>query len=175
MNDVLKEKTDSQIKSLKRRENLFDKVLKSGKTIDEIKALNRVEYNKLLGTKIGTSKKSLQGQHRLLDQLNYHIKDVVVYHTDKNKIKDKEYKNFINRRGRELVQKEGQYSTVEVKYKTSSKWIKYSDKASYLKQLQQLEADYDDDYELVFHDFKKYSKFIEANFKEIIKQKGIKV
>lgn len=174
MKDVLKGKTDSEIRSLKRRQNLFDKVLKSGKSIDNIITLNRIEYNKLMGTKIGT-KKSLKGQHRLLEQLNYHIKDVSVYHSDKNKIKDKEYRAFIDKRGRELVKKEGQYTVVEIKYKTESRWVKYDDKASYLKQIQELEASYGDEYELIFYDFKKYAKFVEAEFNKIIRAKGIKV
>jgi hypothetical protein len=175
LKDVLKGKSESQIKSLKRRQNLFDKVLKSGKSIDEIKQLNRSEYNKLMGTKIGTKKEALKSQHRLLDQLNFHIQDVSIYHSDKNKIKDKEYRAFINRRGRELVQKDGQYTVVEVKYKDSSKWIKYDNKKNYLKQLQELESSYGDKYELIFYDFKTYESFIESEFRKTIKAKGVKV
>lgn len=174
MYDVLKDKTQSEINSLKRRQSLFDKVLKSGKDITEIQLLSKAEYNKLMGTNIKT-KKSHEAQLRVLEQINQNIRDVSIYHSDKNKIKDKQYRSFIDKRGRELFKKEGQYTIVEIKYKTESRWVKYGDKVSYLKQIQELEASYGDEYELIFYDYKKYAEFIEADFRKTIKIKGITI
>jgi hypothetical protein len=166
---------ESDLRSLKRRQNLFDKVLKSGKTISELQSLSRIEYNKIMGTK-AKNKKSLAGQHRLLNQLNYHVKDVADYHIKKNKIVNKSYKSFVNEEGRKLVKLEGDYTILEVRYSSdNSKWIKYADKSSLTEQLKKLEASYGKNYELIYYDFKKYAGFLESQFDKMISQKGIKI
>jgi hypothetical protein len=99
-----------------------------------------------MGTK-AKNKKSLAGQHRLLNQLNYHVKDVSEYHIKKTKIVNKQYKKFINEEGRrlvqlELVQLEGDYTVLEVRYSDNSKWIKFNNRDSLAKQLKKVEASY---------------------------------
>jgi hypothetical protein len=163
------------LRSLKRRQNLFDKVLKSGKSISEIQQLNLKEYNNLMGTK-GKKKGYLAGQHRLLNQLNYHVKDITDFHIKKQKIVNDNYKKFVNEEGRRLVQLEGEYTILEVKYsEDNSKWIKYENKASLTEQLKKVEDAYGKDYELIYYDFKKYAGFLEQQFDKMIKQKGIKI
>ena len=173
MNDVLKGKSKNEISSIKRRENLLDKVVKSGKSIEEIKQLDYKEYNKLLGTNISRKKDSLKAQHRLLDQLNYHIDDVTNYHVQKNKITSESYKEFLHTESRKLVRKEGQYTIVEVKYPTESKWIKYDTKKSLERQLAKLTESYGSNYKLLFYKFKNYQSFIDKEFQDLIQKKGI--
>ena len=175
MVSVLNDKTKSEISTLKRRENLFDKILKSGKGINEVKSLSLKDYNELMGTKV-KKQDSLKAQHRLLDQLNQNVKQVSNYHIEKNKIVDKPYREFIHKRSRELLAKEGQYNIVEVSFKDGSvKWIKYADDKSFQFQLDKIKASFGGDFELIFHDYKKYASFIDKAFKSIVKAKGIKI
>ena len=175
MVSVLNDKTKSEISTLKRRENLFDKILKSGKGINEVKSLSLKDYNELMGTKV-KKQDSLKAQHRLLDQLNTNVKEVANYHIEKNKIVDKPYREFIHKRSRELLAKEGQYNIVEVSFKDGSvKWIKYVDDKSFQFQLEKIKEAYGSDFELIFHDYKKYASFIDKAFKSIVKAKGIKI
>ncbi len=163
----------SEERSLIRRQNLFDKVLKTGINIKEIKRLDIKEYNKLMGTKV-KKKASLLAQHRLLDQLNYYVQDVSKYHIKKNQIINENYKRFVNEEGRRLVQKEGDYTVLEIRYtKDDSRWIKFKDKKGLAEQLKKLEASYGKNYELFFYDFKKYASFIEKQFDKITRNKGI--
>jgi len=183
MVSVLDDKSKSEISTLKRRENLFDKILKSGKSINEVKSLSLKDYNELMGTNVGARCKteakkqvSLKAQHRLLDQLNTNVKQVANYHIEKSKIVDKPYREFIHKRSRELLAKEGQYNIVEVSFKDGSvKWIKYDNDKAFQYQLGKIKEAYGSAFELIFHDYKKYASFIDKTFKALVKAKGIKI
>ena len=181
MTSQLEGKDKSQISTLKRRENLFDKILKSGKSINELKSLSIKEWNNVIRDKKGNKSKiktlaSLKGKHRLLDQLNQNVKQISNYHIEKHRILDKPYREFIHKRSRELLAKEGQYNIVEVSFKDGSvKWIKYDNDKAFQYQLNKIKEAYGSNFELIFHDYKKYATFIDKVFKSIVKAKGIKI
>ena len=176
--------SESEIKTLKRRQNLMEKVLNSNKSIDQLLLLNVNQWNKALGVKVGervkTQKKkliSLNAQKRLLRQLNQNIKSVTNYHIEKTNVKNVEIQESIKRESHRVLRKRGQYTIVEVQYPSGeSKWIKYTDKKNYEWQLGKLREQYGKNYILIFHDLKLYApEFTTKEFDDIIKAKGIEV
>jgi len=175
MNESFRDKSQSEIKSLKRRQSLYQNVLNTNLSITELQALDLKEYNTVMRKDIKTIE-SLNGQKRLLNQLNIHIKDIEKYHFEKNDIENKAIKEAIVLEGRRLVQKEGQYTTVEVAYNDgTSKWIKFANQKDYKRQLDKVRERYGTNYTLIFHRFNKYAVFFDKQFAEQIESLGIKI
>lgn len=80
-----KPKTKSQISLL---EGLYDKILASGYTADQLIKMNRSEYNKALGKKI-TSESSFKAQIRRVNQIQDNIQEVEKAYIEKRTDKSK--------------------------------------------------------------------------------------
>lgn len=173
-NDTLKGKSKNEINSLKRRENFASKMIDKGLTVDEVKRMNRKQFNQTFGTKKRTNK-SLQAEFRIIEQINIHIKDVGNYHIEKHGITNDNKIIFEQQELRRLVQKEGQYSIVELKYVDDSKWIKFSNERELRKQLDKLKDDYGKEFKVLFYEFKNYAEFVSEQFNKMIKSKGVKI
>lgn len=176
--------SESEIKTLKRRQNLIEKVLNSNKTIDQLLLLNLNQWNKALGVKVGervkTQKKklkSLNAQKRLLRQLNTNVKQVTRYHLEKTNVKNIQIQESVKREAHRVLRKRGQYTIVEVQYPFGeTRWIKYTNERNYKWQLGKLSEQYGKNYLLIFHDFKLYPpEFTTKEFEGILKVKGIEV
>lgn len=174
LDDVLKGKTKEEIKSLKRREHFATKMIDKGLTSDDVKRMDIKTFNKTFGTK-KKKKSSLLSEFRIIDQINLHIKDVSNYHIQKHQITNDNKIIFEQQELRRLVQQEGQYSIVELRYKDESKYIKFENERSLREQLDKLKDDYGKEFQVLFYDFKTYAEFINRQFNKIVKSKGVKI
>jgi len=146
-------------KSLERKESLYAKVLDSNIKISELKKYNISQWNKALGTKV-RKKKSLEGQKRLLDQIQTNIEPISVRYNFKKKIKNPKIKATTIDEGKRLfgvkqptkpkvsrqkqikLLKEGSYITTVIYTNDGEKFISSSNNKDFKRQLAILDDAY---------------------------------
>jgi len=179
----------------KRYQNLFDKVIKSGKTIDAIKRMSKETYNETFGTNI-TTERSLKAQHYILDQIKRDASYVVNDYIKEEKIQNPKIKEaYFNETGRifktkakkvedidvikyKKLEQEGQYGTIVVKDLKDGKeyYIKYDDEASLNKQINKLNSKYNiTNYTTRFLSTRAYKTYITKEFNKNLKKHKIEM
>lgn len=182
--------------STERRESLFNKIKSKDITIDEALTFDSVQwYEAGLSTK-KLKKDSLDGQKYLLKQIPTHKKEVLNYHITKNKISDKDYIDFLDKKVDKLRQKteysdqldkikkyepdyqiqypdkDGEYGIVLVKDFTEKQdyWIKYKDKKELKRRLDKLDKDSipNHNYWIIFKGFGVYREFVDTEFDDML-------
>lgn len=91
---------------IERIERLFDKMIKSGITVEKAKNFTAKEWKEAGFSKKVLGKDSLKGQKRWLNQIVKHHKKVIEKHWKKHGIKDEDYKKFIRKQYKRLWEKE---------------------------------------------------------------------
>jgi len=146
--------------TLKRRENLYEKIYNKGIDINTAKKYTIKEWNSNFGTKI-RKKSSLAGQKRLLDQIRTNRENIVNFHIKKNKITNP---NVIEHHRKESVrlltkeikkeklpskpkakapQKEGDYNTtLIIDGSEDKKYIKWTNIKDFNRQLEKIKNHY---------------------------------
>ena len=90
---------------IERIERLFEKMVKSGISVEEAKNYNAKEWKSAgLSNKV-LKKDSLEGQKRWLNQIQKHSRKVLITHYKRHGIKDEDYKQFIRRKFKQLWEK----------------------------------------------------------------------
>lgn len=191
----LKTYAEKDTKSKKRYLNLYEKVIKSGKSIDAIKRMTRKTYNKTFGLKVG-SKRSLKAQHYVLNQIkrdasyvcNDYLKKENIQNSDlkasyfntTNKVfnieADEVIADEINVIRYEPLEQEGQYGTVIITdYKDNKDYyIKYDDEKSFKKQLDKLLKKYEiTNYKMRISSLRMYKTYLTDEFNERLDSYGV--
>lgn len=139
-------------KQVERLENLHSKLIERGIEPNEAIDYDLREWNKTFGSKLKTNN-SLEGQKRLLSQIQNKQTKVVNQYLKKNTITNKKYIKFIERETKRLFKDfesvsfgkktiKGKYKIAKIKIGDSIFYIKATNNADFRKQLQKIKADY---------------------------------
>lgn len=90
--------------TLERRESLLNKAVNSNKTFPELKNLNRIEWNKALGTKVRNND-SLKAQKRLLVQIEKDSNRIIEKHVKKRYGANKNIQNSARKEANRIIHK----------------------------------------------------------------------
>jgi len=177
--------------TLKRRENLYDKLYKNGIDVKTARNYNIKEWNSNLGTNI-RKKASLDGQKRLLDQISVHRKDIVDFHIKKNKIRNPNTIKYMEKESKRLTEKVvrvkdkiqvpkipkrkmGEYNITKVITKTGgTRYLTWSTLSEWRKRI----ANLDRHYTVIEFKTTRKHEYKEFKTKELIrlaKKSGIKL
>ena len=168
--------------------NYLDKMIKSGKSISQIKRMNVKQWQKVFGKHGRLKKSSLEAKKRVIvGQLTKDVNQVVSYYIDKQHIQNNDYKTFlynqsykllrvkkeeikkVNELEYEPVKKKGQYATVKViDLKNEHEYyIKYTNEKDLKKNLESLKTKYKiTSYYTQFLGTYMYKKYITEEFKK---------
>ena len=178
-----------------RRESLFNRLKSKDITISEALTYDSNQwYQSGLSTK-KLAKASLEGAKNLLKQIPDNKEAVVKYHTEKNKITDKDYIDFLEKKVDKLIEKtpvkkqlekiettlyipdikyptkRGEYGLVLVKDFDNKRdfWIKYKDKKELSERLDKLEKDsLEQNFWIIFYGFGVYREFVDTEFDKLL-------
>lgn len=78
-------------------------------------------------------------------------------------------------KGIKFPTKKGQYGIIEIiDINKNTYWIKYTSKKDFKKQLDNLSSEYPlTEFQMIFHGFRKYTSFIEQEFKKYMLESGV--
>lgn len=107
--------------------NLFDKIIKSGKSISQVKRMNRKQFNKTFDKHVRKNS-ALNAQKRvIIQQITRHINEITTDYIEKEDIKNDDYKTFLYNQGYKLfrVKKEQIGKVNELKFRKIKKKGQY--------------------------------------------------
>jgi len=143
--------------------NYIDKMIKSGKSISQIKRMNVKQWQNIFGKHGRLKKESLESKKRIfIGQISRHVNQVITEYIDRQNIQNNEYKTFLYNQAYELlrtkqekiekvnevnyepIESEGQYGVMKViDLKDNHEYfIKYHDKKSFNKKFEDLKQQY---------------------------------
>ena len=143
--------------------NYLDKMVKSGKSISQIKRMNVKQWKNTFGDYGRLKKSSLESKKRvIIGQITRHVNQIVSEYIEKQNIQNNEYKTFLYNQAYELlrtkqekiekvnevnyqsIENEGQYGVMKViDLKDNHEYfIKYHDKKSFNKRFEDLKQQY---------------------------------
>lgn len=149
-------------KSLARYLNLYEKILKSGKNITQIKLMTIKQYNQAFGTKIRKKSSLIAQRKRLVNQIKNNLDDIVYGYVEKEKIKSSNYKTYLYKesydlfkikkepkeidsvKGAKKIRKKGEYGVIKIiDMKNNNEYfIKYDTELSLRNRLKSLRKEY---------------------------------
>lgn len=177
--------------TINRRVNLYEKMIKSGKSIRQVKLMNMEQYNNTFGTNI-TLESSLNAQRKnLMNQIRDNIDVIVAKYIEKEQLQNPAYKKFLYAESYKLfrvkehekkkpefinnidnakeITKEGQYGLIEIVNMADDKsyYIKYNSQKQLENRLDDLKTQYKiKHYYSIFHGAYMYKTEITKEFKK---------
>lgn len=143
--------------------NYIDKIIKSGKSISQIKRMNVSQWQNIFGKHGRLKKSSLEAKKRvIIGQISKDVNKVVSDYIERQNIQNNEYKTFLYNQSYELlrtkqekidkvnevnyepIEREGQYGVMKlIDLKNEHEYyIKYHDKKSFNKKFEDLKQQY---------------------------------
>lgn len=182
--------------SKERYYSFYSKVLKSGKSVSQIKRMNVKQFNKAFGSHV-RKKSSLEAQKiRLVKQVQNNINEVVNDYIKKQQIDNNSYKAFlynesyrlfrvkkekikdIGKIEHEKIKKKGQYGVIKVIDLKNEReyYIKYTNEKNLKKRLENLQQRYEiKNFITKFLGVYQYKEYITEQFKKKLKKVNVNV